>query len=65
MSILALIIYLAVIGALVWLINSYIPMEPIIKKLITVVAICGCLLLILYAFGLLGQIGGVQVPHIR
>ena len=48
-----LIIVLAVIGVLLWLINSYVPMHPAIKKIINViciVALCLWLLRLLVAW---------------
>lgn len=65
MSLLALLIYLALIGFITWLIVTYIPLDPTIKKVITVAAIVGCIILCLYAFGLLGSLTSTPVPRIR
>lgn len=64
MSIIVLLVYLALIGLLVWAITSLIPMPAQIAKIIIVVAIIICVLIVLSAFGLLPS-GGGQVPQLR
>lgn len=57
----ALIIWIVVIGIIAWLINSYVPIPQPFKTLINIVLIVIALLLILNAFGLTD--GGL--PHVR
>lgn len=65
MSVLALLVYLVLIGVAIFLINTYIPMDGTIKKIITAVGVVIAILLCLYAFGLLGEINSVRVPRIQ
>ncbi len=60
----ALIIYVALIGLIVWAITVYIPMPAGFKKVIYIVAIICVAGLILNAFGLL-PIHDVAVPQLR
>jgi hypothetical protein len=65
MSILSLIIVLIVVGVLLWLVNSYIPMDGKIKQILNVVVVICVIVWLLYAFGVLGGAGGMQVPKLR
>lgn len=52
MSLIGLIIVLVIVGVVLWLINSYIPMDPKIKTILNVVVvIVVCLWLIQAVFG--------------
>ncbi len=53
MPLVNLIITLVVVGVLLWLINSYIPMQATIKKILNVVVIIIVILWLLSAFGIL------------
>jgi hypothetical protein len=61
MSLISLVITLIVVGVLLWLVNTYIPMEATIKKIINVVVIIAVVLWLLNAFGLFSHLGGVRV----
>jgi hypothetical protein len=63
MPILTLVIYLAIIGLIVWLVTTYIPMPAQIKTLIIVVTIVLIVLWIVQLTGLIGS--GPVVPRIR
>ena len=63
MPIISLIITLAVIGVLLWLVNTYIPMAPPIKNILNVVVIICVVLWLLNVFGVLGSIG--TVPRVN
>jgi hypothetical protein len=52
---------LVVVGVVLWLINTYIPMEATIKKILNVVVIIAVILWLLSAFGVLGSLSGVRV----
>ncbi len=54
MPLVTLLVSLALIGLLVWVLQSLIPMPAQISKVITVVAIVVCILLVFQAFGLIG-----------
>lgn len=61
MSLLTIVIVLVVAGVLLWLINTYIPMDRKIKNILNIVVVIGIILWLLKAFGLFGSIGNVQV----
>lgn len=61
MTIISLLVTLVVVGLLLWAVNSIIPMEPTIKKIINVVVIVAVCLWLLSAFGLLA---GIPNPRI-
>lgn len=50
MTLLGLIVTLVVIGVLLWLINSFIPMDPKIKQILNVVVIIVVVLWLLFQF---------------
>ena len=61
MSLISLIVTLVVVGVLLWLINTYIPMDGKIKQILNVVVVILVILWLLQAFGLLGSLGGIRV----
>lgn len=61
MPLLTIIIVLVIVGVLMWLINTYIPMARPIKTILNVVVVIAVILWLLSAFGLLGGIGNVQL----
>jgi len=52
---------LVVVGVLLWLVNSYVPMDAKIKQILNVVAVIAVVLWLLSAFGLIGNLGNVRV----
>jgi hypothetical protein len=61
MSLVGLVVVLVVVGVVLWLINSYIPMQSTIKKILNAVVIIVVVLWLLNAFGL---IEGIKTIHI-
>lgn len=61
MDLLSLIITLIVVGVLLWLVNVYIPMDPVIKRIINIVVIIVVVLWLLSVFGILHNISNVRV----
>jgi hypothetical protein len=61
MPLLNVLLTLIVIGVLLWLVNTYIPMDAKIKQILNVVAVIAVVLWVLNVFGLLHQLGGVRV----
>lgn len=57
-----LIVILIVIGVLLWLVNTYIPMDPKIKNILNIVAVIVVVLWLLSVFGLLSAL---DVPITR
>lgn len=60
-----LIVTLAVVGLLVWLITTYIPMPPAFKTTIIVVSVICVVLYVLQAFGVMGHAHDISVPQIK
>ena len=66
MSILTILVVLIVVGILLWLVNSYIPMDAKIKKILNVVVIIAVVLWLLNAFGVFALLGGVTTgSHLK
>ena len=63
MSLLSLILALVLVGALMYVINVYIPMESRIKSLLNIVVIIVLVLWLLQAFGLLDSIRGIRIAE--
>ena len=61
MSLISLIVTLIVIGVLLWLINSYIPMDGKIKKILNVVVVICVVIWLLSVFGVIGHTGDIQI----
>ena len=61
MPLLNLIITLIVVGVLLWLVNTYIPMDRKIKSILNVVIIIAVILWLLSAVGILGNLSGIRV----
>jgi len=65
MTLLSVIITLVVVGVLLWLVTSYIPMDATIKRIIQVVVIIAVVIWLLNVFGVLGKIDSVPVPKVK
>jgi hypothetical protein len=61
MDLMQLVITLVVVGVLLWLVNSYIPMDGKIKSILNAVVVIAVVLWLLQAFGLLGSLGSIKV----
>lgn len=61
MSLINLIITLVVVGVVLWLINSFIPMQHTIKKILNAVVIIVVILWLLSAFGVIESMSGMHV----
>ena len=55
MSLISILIALIVVGVILWLINTYIPMDGKIKKILNVVVVIIVILWLLSAFGVFGS----------
>ena len=65
MPLISVVITLIVVGVLLWLVNSYIPMDAKIKKILNVVVVIAVVLWLLSVFGVLGHSGDIRIPQIR
>jgi hypothetical protein len=61
MSLITLLLVLVVVGVILWLINTYIPMDRKIKKILNVVVVIVVVLWLLQAFGLLDSLRGLRI----
>jgi hypothetical protein len=61
MPILTIVIVLIVIGVLLWLVNSYIPMDATVKRILNIVVIIAVVLWLLKAFGVFDSLHNVRV----
>jgi hypothetical protein len=61
MSLVSLILVLIVVGVVLWLINTYIPMDSKIKGLLNAVVVIAVVLWLLKVFGLLASLTNIHV----
>ncbi|PSR08586.1 MAG: hypothetical protein C7N36_21740 [Bacteroidetes bacterium] len=61
MPLLNVLIQLVVIGVVLWLVNSYIPMDRKIKKVVNIVVIVAVVIWLLKVFGLLGSLQNINI----
>lgn len=65
MPLLNVVITLVVVGLVLWLINTYIPMQATIKKILNIVVVIVVVLWLLYGFGIINNSGDVRMPVVR
>jgi hypothetical protein len=65
MTLVNIVVVLVVVGLLLWLINTYIPMAAAIKSVLNVVVFIVVTIWLLQGFGLIGNIPGVHIPALR
>ena len=61
MPLVQVVVVLVVVGILLWLVNSYIPMAGSIKMILNAVVIIVVVLWVLNVFGLMGQLSNIRV----
>lgn len=61
MSLLTVVVVLIVVGVLLWLVNTYIPMDGKIRSILNAVVVIAVVIWLLQAFGVLGSLNAVQV----
>lgn len=61
MLLINLIAVLVVVGVILWLINTYIPMDATIKRILNAAVIIVVLLWLLSALGVLGTLSEVRI----
>ena len=61
MPLINLVIVLVVVGVVLWVINSYIPMQATIKKILNVVVVVAVIVWLLSVFGLIGNISTIRI----
>ena len=61
MPLVHVIVVLVVVGVLLWLVNSYIPMAGSIKSILNAVVVIVVVLWLLSVFGLIGELSNIRV----
>ena len=61
MSLVTIVVTLLVVGVLLWLVNTYIPMDAKIKKILNITVVVVVVLWLLNAFGVWGHLRDVRV----
>lgn len=61
MPLLTILLVLVVVGVVLWLINTYIPMDGKIKNLLNIVVVIITVIWLLKAFGLLDNLKSLKV----
>ena len=61
MPLISVVVVLIVVGVLLWLVNTYIPMDQKIKTIINVVVVIAVVLWLLNVFGVLGSMENIRI----
>jgi uncharacterized membrane protein len=61
MSLITLVIILCVVGVILYLVNTYIPMDAKIKQILNIVVVIAVVLWLLSVFGILGSMNTIHV----
>ena len=61
MSLVSLILVLIVVGVVLWLINTYVPMDGKIKSILNAVVVIAVVLWLLKVFGLLDTLTNIHI----
>ena len=61
MPLIHVVIVLVVVGVILWVINSYIPMQSTIKKILNVVVVIVVIIWLLSVFGLIGNLSTIRI----
>ena len=63
MPLVNVVVVLIVIGVLLGLVNSYIPMDGKIKQILNAVVIIAVVIWLLQVFGVINSLGGIRIGH--
>lgn len=63
MSLVTIVIVLIVVGVVLWLINTYIPMQSTIKSILNVVVVIVVILWLLSAFGVIDNLDTIRIGN--
>jgi hypothetical protein len=61
MDLIQFVVVLIVVGVLLWLVNTYIPMDSKIKKILNIVVVIAVILWVLNVFGVFGSLRGIHI----
>jgi hypothetical protein len=65
MPLINVVLVLIVVGVLLWLINTYIPMQSTIKSIINIVVVVTVVLWLLYGYGVISNSGNIKMPSLK
>ena len=65
MTLVGIVGVLVMVGLIMWLINTYIPMAAGIKSILNIVVFLVVAVWLLQGFGIIGNIPGVRIPALR
>jgi hypothetical protein len=65
MTLVGIVGVLVVVGLIMWMINTYIPMAAGIKSVLNIVVFLVVAVWLLQGFGIIGNIPGVRIPALR
>ena len=65
MSLISVVLTLIVVGVLLWLINTYIPMADSIKRILNIVVVIVVVIWLLRIFGVLDHSTEIHVPEVK
>ena len=65
MPLVTVVVTLIVVGVLLWLINTYIPMQSAIKSIINIVVVVAVVLWLLQGYGVIGSAGDIKMPVVK
>jgi low temperature requirement protein LtrA len=61
MPLVTLVMYLVIVGVLLWLVNNYVPMDGKIRQIINVVVVVVVVVWLLGVFGVMGPLSRIRV----
>jgi len=61
MPLVQFVVILAVVGVVLWLVNTYIPMNRGIKAVLNLAVIIAAVVFVLNTFGLMGTLTGLRI----
>jgi hypothetical protein len=61
MTLISLVLTLVIVGLLLWLINTYIPMDAKIKNILNIVVVIFVILWLLNVFGAFNYMGNIRI----
>ena len=64
MPLLTVVLTLIVIGVILWLINTFIPMQGTIKSILNAVVVIVVVLWLLQGYGIIGHSGDIHLPTV-
>ena len=61
MPLIHLVLVLVAVGVVLWVINSYIPMQATVKKILNVVVVIAVVIWLMSVFGLIGNLSTIRI----